>query len=228
MPKDLKQWVQLEGEDVYFRPLLAKSKTSRGNVFIVGINPATPMKRADFQDMNEYIELLYNRSRFMERMQEVRIRDGKSSLSRTRIGLNEFVRDLEAKSHGVIEVIETNVNTYPTEQAEMLKSTPTKLVEHGYRIFHEVLVAYQPEVIIVHSVKAVRELVRLLESERMVPYQTFRRKLRLNDWIKKGPIPFTYWNGESGTIFCAPHFKNHGKAGTSFEPLKKQILQSFG
>lgn len=228
MPKDLKQWVQLEGEDVYFRPLLAKSKTSRGNVFIVGINPATPMKRADFQDMNEYIELLYNRSRFMERMQEVRIRDGKSRLSKTRVGLNAFVKDLEAKSSGVINVVETNMNAWPTKSAKCLSLPKNKQAAvYGAQIFKRVFFHYKPSVLIVHSKQALGELLTFLEIEKLNPSVTFDSNVRLVDWIAADPITFTYEDGTIGTIFCSKHFMYHGHVGHSFQPLKEQVLAVF-
>ncbi|MFL9651267.1 hypothetical protein [Exiguobacterium sp. s157] len=228
MQKNIEELVQLKGEDSYFRPFVVESPDSKGNVFIVGINPATPMEVTDFEDTNEYIDLIYNRSQFMERMQKLRIRDGKSRLSKTRVGLNAFVKDLEAKSSGVINVVETNMNALPTKSAKCLSLPKNKQAAvYGAQIFKKVFFHYKPSVVIVHSKQALGELMALLETEKLNPSVTFNPKVRLVDWISAGPITFTYEDGTSGTIFCSKHFMYHGHAGQSFQPLKEQVLAVF-
>lgn len=228
MQKNMEELVQLKEEDSYFRPFVVESPDSKGNVFIVGINPATPMKVKDFEDTSEYIDLIYNRSRFMERMQTLRIRDGKSRLSKTRVGLNAFVKDLEAKSSGVINVVETNMNAWPTKSAKCLSLPRNKQAAvYGAQIFKRVFFHYKPSVLIVHSKQALGELLAFLEIEKLNPSVTFDSNVRLVDWIAAGPITFTYEDGTIGTIFCSKHFMYHGHVGHSFQPLKEQVLAVF-
>lgn len=225
MQKNIEELVQLIEEDSYFRPFVVESPDSKGNVFIVGINPATPMKIKEFEDTNEYIDLIYNRKRFMERMQMIRIRDGKSPLSKTRVGLNAFVKDLEAKSNGAIDVVETNMNAWPTKSAKCLSLPKNKqAAEYGAQVFNKVFFNYKPSVLIVHSKQALGELLAFLETEQLNPSVTYNPKVRLGDWIAAGPITFTYKDGTIGTIFCSKHFMYHGHVGQSFQPLKEQVL----
>lgn len=228
MQKNIEELVQLIEEDSYFRPFVVESPDSKGNVFIVGINPATPMKIKEFEDTNEYIDLIYNRKRFMERMQMIRIRDGKSPLSKTRVGLNAFVKDLEAKSNGAIDVVETNMNAWPTKSAKCLSLPKNKqAAEYGAQVFNKVFFNYKPSVLIVHSKQALGELLAFLETEQLNPSVTYNPKVRLGDWIAAGPITFTYKDGTIGTIFCSKHFMYHGHVGQSFQPLKEQVLAQF-
>ncbi|TCI33505.1 MULTISPECIES: hypothetical protein [unclassified Exiguobacterium] len=223
----LKSWVERAPHPYYFRPFVSKSPSSKGNVFIVGINPATPMHKDDFASAEEYIDTFCHREQFLERVKMIRRSQGKTDLSRTRIGLNKFVEDLELRANGEVEVIETNMNAYPTRRAKDLLSVNPDLIQYGNRVFRELLFTYRPKVIIVHSKQALGELLDLLEEEHMVPRQTFNRNLRLCDWIAKGPIPFTYRDGGIGTVLCSKHFMYHGNLGMSFQPLKEQVLQAF-
>lgn len=225
--EQLQAWVEVPSHDIYFRPFVSKSFDSKGNVFIVGINPATPISKDAFSSVEDYIKTFCDRERFIEQIKTIRLSQGKSPLSRTRVGLNQFVNDLEEKSIGKIDVIETNMNAYPTRRAKELRQVDPDLTRHGRQIFRELLVAYQPKAIIVHSKQALGELLALLETEKLNPSVTFNPKVRLVDWIAAGPITFTYKDGTSGTIFCSKHFMYHGHVGQSFQPLKEQVLAVF-
>ncbi|ERG65722.1 hypothetical protein [Exiguobacterium chiriqhucha] len=225
--EQLHTWIEVHSHDIYFRPFVSKSPDSKGNVFIVGINPATPISKDAFSSVEDYIQTLCNRERFIEQIKMIRLSQGKSPLSRTRVGLNQFVKDLEERSGEKIGIIETNMNAYPTKRAKDLLQVKDELIQHGSRVFRELLSLYQPKVIIVHSKQALGELLNLLEAEQMKPSETFKKKIALKDWISKGPITFTYDNGTVGTIFCSKHFMYHGHVGQSFQPLKEQVLAQF-
>lgn len=223
----IRTWVEVPSHDIYFRPFVSASPDSIGNVFIVGINPATPISKDAFSSVEEYINTICNRERFIEQIKTIRLSEGKSSLSRTRVGLNQFVNYLEEKSLGKINVIETNMNAYPTRRAKQLLQVDPDLIQYGSQIFRELFISYQPKVIIVHSKQALGELLVLLEKELLKPSVTFNPKVRLIDWIAAGPITFTYKDGTIGTILCSKHFMYHGHVGQSFQPLKEQVLAMF-
>jgi len=66
--EQLHTWIEVHSHDIYFRPFVSKSPDSKGNVFIVGINPATPISKDAFSSVEDYIQTLCNRERFIEQI----------------------------------------------------------------------------------------------------------------------------------------------------------------
>lgn len=212
----------------YLRPFVSKYKWSKPNVFVVGINPATSILKTDVNcDVNRYIDLITDRKSFLTFIQQKNVQKGKKPFSKTRIGLNHLVEHLETKSNGKIEVLETNINAYPTSNAKQLKTMSPQIREAGQEWFLKLMLEHTPPVVVVHSLDATRDLMKWLESEEILFPFEYNRSYRLQDWIDLGPIPITYPCGATGVVFCTKHLKYYGRKGNAFQKLRDDVLNQF-
>lgn len=225
---ELKEFVEGVTTKEYLRPFVSKYKTSKPNVFIVGINPASSILKIDVNyDVNRYIDLITDRESFLTFIQQKNIQKGKKPFSKTRIGLNHLVEHLETKSNGKIEVLETNINAYATPTAKKLKAIHPSIKQSGQEWFHKLMREHTPAVLIVHSLDATRDLMKWLIANEMIQSSVYNRSYRLRDWIDLGPIPINYPSGATGVVFCTKHLKYYGWKGNAFQQLREDVLTQF-
>jgi hypothetical protein len=225
---ELKEFVEGVTTKEYLRPFVSKYKTSKPNVFIVGINPASSILKIDVNyDVNRYIDLITDRESFLTFIQQKNIQKGKKPFSKTRIGLNHLVEHLETKSNGKIEVLETNINAYATPTAKKLKAIHPSIKQSGQEWFHKLMREHTPAVVIVHSLDATRDLMKWLIANEMIQSSVYNRSYRLRDWIDLGPIPINYPSGATGVVFCTKHLKYYGWKGNAFQQLREDVLTQF-
>ncbi|MCC9625348.1 hypothetical protein LPB41_27040 [Thalassospira sp. MA62] len=225
---ELKEFVEGVTTKEYLRPFVSKCKTSKPNVFIVGINPASSILKIDVNyDVNRYIDLITDRESFLTFIQQKNIQKGKKPFSKTRIGLNHLVEHLETKSNGKIEVLETNINAYATPTAKKLKAIHPSIKQSGQEWFHKLMREHTPAVVIVHSLDATRDLMKWLIANEMIQSSVYNRSYRLRDWIDLGPIPINYPSGATGVVFCTKHLKYYGWKGNAFQQLREDVLTQF-
>ena len=225
---ELKEFVEGVTTKEYLRPFVSKYKTSKPNVFIVGINPASSILKIDVNyDVNRYIDLITDRESFLTFIQQKNIQKGKKPFSKTRIGLNHLVEHLETKSNGKIEVLETNINAYATPTAKKLKAIHPSIKQSGQEWFHKLMREHTPPVVIVHSLDATRDLMKWLIANEMIQSSVYNRSYRLRDWIDLGPIPINYPSGATGVVFCTKHLKYYGWKGNAFQQLREDVLTQF-
>ncbi|MCA0981879.1 hypothetical protein [Exiguobacterium aestuarii] len=212
----------------YLRPFVSKYKLSKPNVFVVGINPASSILKIDVNyDVKRYIDLITDRESFLTFIQQKNVQKGKKPFSKTRIGLNHLVEHLETKSNGKIEVLETNINAYPTKNAKQLKAMSPRIQKVGQEWFRKLMLEHAPPVVIVHSLDATRDLMKWLKSEKIISPLVYNRSYRLKDWIDLGPIPINYPCGARGVVFCTKHLKYYGRKGNAFQQLRDDVLNQF-
>ncbi|WP_214873575.1 hypothetical protein [Exiguobacterium sp. s140] len=224
----LKEFVESITTKEYLRPFVSKYKWSKPNVFVVGINPASSILKIDVNyDVNRYIDIITDRESFLTFIQQKNIQKGKKPFSKTRIGLNHLVEHLETKSNGKIEVLETNINAYPTKNAKQLRALPLSIRQQGQEWFRELMLEHAPPVVIVHSLDATRDLMKWLIANEMIKSSVYNRSYRLRDWIDLGPIPINYPSGATGVVFCTKHLKYYGWKGNAFQQLREDILTQF-
>ena len=111
--------IYLGEEYPYLRPYISKRNPYDSKVFLVGINPATPITPMQL-NIDEYIGLLKNYEEFMEFYSKSRESQNKSKISRTRMGINSLVNWIEQEFN--TGVIETDIFTYPTKNIKELKA----------------------------------------------------------------------------------------------------------
>lgn len=224
----LKEFVENGTTKEYLRPFVSKYKTSKPNVFVVGINPASSILKTDVDhDVDRYIDLMTNRESFLTFIHQKNVEKGKQPFSKTRIGLNHLVEHLEMNSNGKIEVLETNINAYATPTAKQLKAMSPLIREVGQKWFYKLMLEHTPPVVIVHSLDATRDLMKWLISKKMILPSVYNQSHRLKDWIDLGPIPITYSNGVTGVVFCTKHLKYYGRKGNAFQQLREDVLKQF-
>ena len=115
--------IYLGEEYSYLRPYISKRNPYDSKVFLVGINPATPITPIQL-NIDEYIGLLKNYEEFMEFYSKSRESQNKSKISRTRMGINSLVNWIEQEFN--TGVIETDIFTYPTKNIKELKAILAK------------------------------------------------------------------------------------------------------
>ncbi|MFD2831047.1 hypothetical protein [Corticicoccus populi] len=220
----LKEWVKPYKDNSshpYYRPFIAHDDQKKYNVFLVGINPATPIYSHEI-DLDKYVELLTDYEEFHKKYDEIRINQGKLKMSRTRIGITSFVDEIEKRTGE--STLETNVNSYPTKNKKELKKVESEIINHGFRLFYEVLMDHSPQVIIVHSKKGIEDLVKVLYKYNIIDEQLFCKESVSEMESSKEPfIKLDYQNGKKGAVFVCRHLMLHGYSGSSFSAFKDKV-----
>lgn len=222
----LREWVCTLSEDTpYFRPFVCYGHEVSFDIFIVGINPATPIDKNDME-MEQYISLLTRKDDFYKEYQKIRERKGKTKTSRTRKGIANLVDELE-RSTGKA-VLETNVIPFPTTNVKELKTVDQAVIGHAKRIFYQVLLEFSPSVIIVHSKTSLKHLIEVLSKNEVIGLDDVDISQPIKVIEKDAPLfQFHYPSGRIGTVFVCHHLMYFGEHGNSFAALKKGVVNYF-
>ncbi|WP_379969598.1 ADP-ribosylglycohydrolase family protein [Ectobacillus sp. sgz5001026] len=218
------EMISFSKEDkAYYRPFVCNGRIDEIDIFLVGINPATPIYPNDI-DFHEYVELLLHNDKFLEYYSKLRLLQGKTEMSRTRIGMNSMIDLL--KQHTNVSIAETNVISYPTKSVKELKQEPKEVINYGKNIFYQLLSLIQPKILIFHSKEALKIALEimsereLLQMEPRMIQQTDIKELEL-----KAPLlEFTYKSGKKGYIFACRHLMYYGKKGDSFQVFTENVI----
>ncbi|TDQ33428.1 hypothetical protein [Aureibacillus halotolerans] len=206
----------------YYRPFVSNDPHRKHEVFLVGINPATPISETDLS-LSEYIQLLTNEDAFYGKYEELRRAQGKPAVSRTRGGINNFVKEIQIQSGKA--VLETNAIPYPTPNVKELKKTPRDVIEKAEAIFYRLLMEQTPNVLLVHGKMSLKCLVNALASHQLLDDSTIDLDQPLKTIEAKAPfVEFTYPNGNKGAIFACRHFMYYGKTGESFADFRCNVI----
>ncbi|MDN3019218.1 hypothetical protein PH210_23895 [Paenibacillus sp. BSR1-1] len=92
---DLKEMVEpYDKNQPYYRSFNRKSNPATTDIFIVCINPATLIYENNIE-IDAYVNLLMKYDDFYDFYQKVRGKNGKTNISRTRMGIVGFVNELK-------------------------------------------------------------------------------------------------------------------------------------
>ncbi|WP_416825210.1 ADP-ribosylglycohydrolase family protein [Ectobacillus polymachus] len=207
----------------YFRPFVCNGKIDEIDIFLVGINPATPIYPNDI-DLHEYVELLLHNDKFLEQYAKFRLLQGKTEMSRTRIGMNAMINLL--KQHTNVSIAETNVISYPTKSVKELKKEPQEVINYGKDIFYQLLSLIQPKILIFHSKEALKVALEIMSEQELLQVEPgMIQKTNIKELESKAPLlEFTYKNGKKGYIFACRHLMYYGKKGDSFQAFTENVI----
>lgn len=207
----------------YYRPLVCNGKIEEIDIFLVGINPATPIYPHDI-DLIEYVDLLLNHDKYLEYYSTLRLYQGKTKMSRTRIGMNSMVGLL--KQHTNASIAETNVISYPTTSLEELKKEPLEIINHGKNIFYQLLSLIQPKLLIFHSKEALRIALEIMSNKGLIQDEhRMITEIAIKELESKAPVlEFTYENGKKGYILACRHLMYYGEKGNSFKEFTENVI----
>ena len=82
--------VPTQDNKAYYRPFICSGDLSKAYIFLAGINPATQIYPEEM-DVDSYVDMLLDYSRFMEFYKSSRLKKGKDEISRTRTGMISFI-----------------------------------------------------------------------------------------------------------------------------------------
>ncbi|HEX5359584.1 MAG TPA: hypothetical protein VFW49_00555 [Fluviicoccus sp.] len=229
-PKSLKTWLAahlgdlctpLNSDQAYFRPFVCKGDIETADIFLVGINPATPIHPSDMT-LDNYMHLLQDYDRFLALYSSLRQAQGKTTKSRTRTGMDAFIQWLSsACGHAILE---TNVIPYPTKDVKALRKVPEATQAHAKAIFMKLLTTLKPRLLVVHGKESACVLEELLinagllaagETRSAAPIETLES---MTPWLK-----FTYPDGKLCQVVVCRHFMYYGKSGESFRLFRERL-----
>lgn len=210
----------MEETKAYYRPLLCRDLQKPISIFIVGINPATPITSNEMT-LDEYTKLITNYDAFIEYYRELRRQRGKTTLSATRNGINGLIRRIEAYTDAGIA--ETNVISYPSQKPNELLTEPETLIERAKEVFVEVLLRCKPKLLIAHGQQTLEILDEMVEENPDLKWT--------NRSIDHATLQFSYKNGEICTVLPCSHLRYHGHKGgkrfTEFYELLPTLLTTM-
>ncbi len=225
--EELKQLIKpYEGDSMhpYYRPYVIRKKPRDYNVFLVGVNPATPIYENEI-NIDEYVDLLMDYDAFYQEYNRIREKTGKTKISRTRLGINNFVDEIEALTGAAI--LETNVIPYPTKNIKELKNVDPKVIDYALNVFYKVWMRHSPEVIIVYSKTSLKYLVNVLSNNGLIDnHPPLNQPIKDLENSKESFLEFTYENSDKkGMVFVCRHFMYYGRKGNSFEGFKNKVTR---
>lgn len=220
--KEMAQPHESDAKRRYYRPFVSSCPDKKHDVFLIGINPATPIYEHEMEH-SEYVRLLTDYDAFYRKYEEIRLSRGKQGTSRTRLAIKSFVSEIQNQTGKA--VLETNVIPYPTANVKELKQAPPAALAKAERIFYQLLMDQTPAVLLVHGKKSLNSLIGALASHQLLDDASFNLELKMKDIEKTAPfLTFTYPTGEKGALFACRHFMYYGKTGGSFSEFKKSVI----
>jgi len=206
----------------YYRPFVCKGAVSDVDIFLVGINPATPIMPTEM-DLDRYFECLLDYDQFLAYYKHARKCKGKPPMSRTRTGIDSLVRWLERSTSRAI--VETNVITYPTADIKTLQKVPDRVKDRGKAIFLALLVGFEPGLMIIHGKKAVELCVPLLEQGGLQPMPKVNVNEEISLMEQKSPLfRIRFKSGKECRVVACRHLRYYGKCGKSFQRFREVVL----
>ena len=203
----------------YLRPYISKRNPYDSKVFLVGINPATHITPMQL-NIDEYIGLLENYEEFMEFYSKSRESQNKSKISRTRIGINSLVNWIEQEFN--TGVIETDIFTYPTKNIKELNNIDKNILNKSIEKFWEVLLEFQPDIVILYGSLALNEFKKLIISKnKEIKYYSEEDKIEYIE--EKCPYAKLNIGTKNVNIIACRHLMYYGNNGNSFKKLRENI-----
>ena len=209
----------------YYRPYVTHNENEKYNIFLAGINPATPIYTKDI-DLNQYADLLTNYDEFYKFYNKIRQENNTNKISRTSLGITSFVDEIE-RSTGE-SVLETNVVPYPTKNKKILAKVDPDAVAQGLSLFYEVLIHHSPQFIIIYSKGGLEYLVKVLYEKNLIENKPSTKMKVAEMENSNGPfLEFKYPNGKRGVVFVCRHFMYYGREGKSYSAFKNKVILSI-
>lgn len=203
----------------YLRPYISKRNPYDSKVFLVGINPATPITPIQL-NIDKYIGLLKNYEKFMEFYSKSRESQNKIKISRTRIGINSLVNWIEQEFN--TGVIETDIFTYPTKNVKELNNIDKNILNKSVEKFWEVLLEFQPDIVILYGSLALNEFKKLVISKnKEIKYYSEEDKIEYIE--EKCPYAKLNIGTKDVNIIACRHLMYYGNNGNSFKKLRENI-----
>lgn len=211
--------IYLGEEYPYLRPYISKRNLYDSKVFLVGINPATPITPMQL-NIDEYIGLLKNYEEFMEFYSKSRESQNKSKISRTRMGINSLVNWIEQEFN--TGVIETDIFTYPTKNIKELNNIDKNILNKSIEKFWEVLLEFQPDIVILYVSLALNEFKKIVMSKnKKIKYYSEEDKIEYIE--EKCPYAKLNIGTKNINIIACRHLMYYGNNGNSFKKLRENI-----
>ena len=211
--------IYLGEEYSYLRPYISRRNPYNARVFLVGINPATPITPKQL-NIDEYIGLLKNYEKFMEFYSKSRESLNKSKISRTRMGINSLVNWIEQEFN--TGVIETDIFTYPTKNVKELNNIDKNILNKSIEKFCEVLLEFQPKIVILYGSLALNEFKKLVISKnKEIKYYSEEEKIECIE--EKCPYAKLNIGTKNVNIIACRHLMYYGNNGNSFKKLRENI-----
>jgi hypothetical protein len=174
-------------EGPYLRPFTPNPKWAEARIFIVGKNPATPL-REEFESFEAYWHSLTQDPEAFERIYRQQHSSGQSKTTkRARLFQNQLAP---------VNVLTTNAMIYPARPSEKIpnRKKPKKI---GASCFQFIFNVCKPSSVLFHGSKAIQLALETL-GVKLDPYQP----IELQDAVIQNP--------STCHLFAFPHFTGQG------------------
>lgn len=209
----------------YLRPYICRGNPYDARVFLTGINPAIPIYPNQVS-LERYIEIVKDYETFLYFYLKSRKKQNKSTISRTRIGINSLVDWIENECK--TRVVETDIFTYPTKNTKELLAIDKQILNKSIEKFGQVLLEFQPDTIILYGSLTVDVLKKLLKDKNKKVEYFCENVVGIEDIEKIFPFARVTIDSKYINVLACRHLMYYGKRGDSFENLRQNIKKSLG
>lgn len=213
MRDDIFKDVYLGQNLAYLRPYICRKNPYQSNVFLTGINPATPIYPEDVE-FSEYLKIMENYNDFMNFYVENRKKQNKPEISRTRMGINSLVEWIENECG--TGVVETDIFTYPTKNTKELLKIDNKVLNKSKEKFWQVLMEFKPNTIVLYGALTVDTFKKLLKEKNQEAEFFDKNQERIEDLEKLYPFARMNIDSKNIDIFACRHLMYYGKERKEF------------
>lgn len=201
----------ISNKEPYLRPFICKGNPYKAKICLVGINPATPLYPNQIS-LSDYVSILLKYTEFLEYYRTLRVEQGKTQISRTRLGIHNFVNWLETiQDHPIIE---TDVITYPTANIDGLVNIKHKVLEQSKALFWKVICEFKPRLVIVYGKMAMDTFQEIMITNNS-PHKMINRE--------NSPFGEFQLGNEKSYFFGIKHLMYYGYKGNSFRNARYSI-----
>ena len=219
---ELRELCKPPGEGkAYYRPFICKGDINNIQIFLVGINPATPIYPSDM-GLDEYLDKILDYDAFLNFYKDNRRKHGKPELSRTREAINSFVNWLGTKTQ--VSVAETNIIPYLTVDLKHLNHEDNYIKDRGRTLFLSLFNRFQPSLIITHGKVTVKEILNLFNTNNFIINKEASEYLLDMDYLNTDSIHcITFPDGKNCSIISFRHFRFYGANGEKSEEFRRVV-----
>ncbi|WP_332647650.1 hypothetical protein [Lysinibacillus sp. 54212] len=213
--RKITDWIlSCDNRKIIFRPFQVEGNPYKSRVFLVGAFPHPPLD-ISLDEASMFAESLVNPELFDHLY-------GNLTGTKENIGIQQFIRWMKITLNE--NILCTNINVLQADSLQHLKQLKMANradYEKGFTIFQHLMEEFQPELIILHGMEAVKQF-RIQFYEHLVDYHASIEKIQHLEGLGVF-AEMRFDNGKRVRVMACRSLVYYGKSGESFASFKNYV-----